>query len=210
MKIVPAILTDQREDLQTLLNRAEQFAEYVQIDFMDGSFVPSRSVFPQDLQGIATSMACEAHLMVERPDEYLGDLLSFGFRRIVFHWEANTNPESLIGAIKQQGCEAGIAINPETDVTHLDHLVSQVDAVLFLSVTPGFYGSTFVPSVLDKIRRFRQSHPSTVIGIDGGVALDNLVEIKMVGVSYACVGSRIMLDEKPAERYDEFAERARR
>jgi len=52
MKIVPAILTDQREDLQTLLNRAEQFAEYVQIDFMDGSFVPSRSVFPQDLQGI--------------------------------------------------------------------------------------------------------------------------------------------------------------
>jgi len=101
-------------------------------------------------------------------------------------------------------------MNPETDVTHLDHLVSQVDAVLFLSVIPGFYGSAFVPSVLDKIRRFRQIHPSTVIGIDGGVALDNLVEIKMAGVSYACVGSRIMLDENPAERYDEFAERARR
>jgi ribulose-phosphate 3-epimerase len=210
MKIVPAILTDQREDLQTLLTRAEQFAEYVQIDFMDGSFVPSRSVFPGDLQGITTSLACEAHLMVERPDEYLRDLLAFGFRRIIFHFEANTNAESLITAIKQQGCEAGIALNPDTSFTHLDDLVSQIDAVLFLSVNPGFYGSAFIPSVLDKIRRFRQSHPSTVIGIDGGVALDNVMEIKMVGVTYACVGSRIMLSENPADRYRELSERAMR
>ena len=207
MKIVPAILTDQREDLQTLLNRAEQFAEYVQIDFMDGSFVPSRSVSPADLQGITTSLACEAHLMVERPAEYLHDLAAFGFRRIIFHFEANTNPESLITAIKKHGCEAGIALNPNTDVRHVDHLVSRVDAVLFLSVNPGFYGSAFIPAVLDKIQQFRKSHPSTVVGIDGGVALDNVVDIKMAGVTYACVGSRIMLDEKPGERYEEFRER---
>jgi len=210
MKIVPAILTDQRDDFQTLLTTAERFAQYVQIDFMDGSFVPSRSVSPADLQGITTSVACEAHLMVERPAEYVHDLVAFGFRRIIFHFEANSNSESLIAAIKEQGCEAGIALNPNTEVRHVDHLVSRVDAVLFLSVNPGFYGSAFIPSVLDKIRRFRQSHPSTVIGIDGGVALDNVMEIKMVGVTYACVGSRIMLSENPADRYRELRERAMR
>jgi len=208
MRIVPSILTDRRKDLRRLLNQAEEFAEYVQVDFMDGRFVPSRSVSPADLHGIATTMPCEAHLMVEHPEEFVRDLVSFGFRRIIFHIEAKTDPLTTIRSIKQHECEVGVALNPGTDLTHLDGLISQIDSVLFLAVNPGFYGSPFIPEVLEKIRLFRQTHPSMVTGIDGGVALDNIVEIKALGVSYACVGSRVMMSKNPGESYRRFRERA--
>lgn len=83
MEIVPAILTDQLEQLQSTLKIAEAFSDYVQIDFMDGVFVPSRSVSPRELRDISTSLACEAHLMVEEPEIYLNDLKRFGFRPLL-------------------------------------------------------------------------------------------------------------------------------
>jgi ribulose-phosphate 3-epimerase len=208
MRIVPSILTDRRKDLRRLLNQAMEFAEYVQIDFMDGRFVPSESVSPADLRGITTTVPCEAHLMVEHPEQFLPDLVSFGFRRIIFHIEAKTDALTTIRSIKQHRCEVGVALNPETNLTHVDGLISEIDSVLFLAVNPGFYGSPFIPEVLDKIRRFRHTHRTMVVGIDGGVALDNIVEIKALGVSYACVGSRVMLSENPGESYRRFRERA--
>jgi len=209
MKIVPAVLTDRLDQLRDILKKAEEFTDYVQIDFMDGLFVPSKSVSPKDITGVKTSLVCEAHLMVEKPAEYLTDLKRFGFKRIIFHCEADSHPRAVIRTIKEQGIESGIAINPETDISGLDSLVSELDSVLFLSVRPGFYGSPFIPSVLDKIRGFRERYPSVVIGIDGGVALDNISEINSLGVDYACVGSRIFLSEDPAGSYGELEEKAK-
>ena len=82
MEIVPAILTDRLELLQSTLKIAGSFTDYVQIDFMDGVFVPSRSVSPRELSHTSTSLVCEAHLMVEEPEIYLKDLKRFGFRPI--------------------------------------------------------------------------------------------------------------------------------
>jgi ribulose-phosphate 3-epimerase len=204
MKIVPSILTDQLERLRDILSTAERFTDYVQIDFMDGLFVPSKSVLPQDMDRITTALDREAHLMVEKPEQYVSDLKLLGFKRIIFHYEADAHPQGVIRAIKEQNMEAGMAINPETDVSRLEGFVSELDSVLFLSVSPGFYGSPFIPSVLQKIGGFRRRHPAIVIGIDGGVALDNISEINSLGVNYACVGSRIFLSEDPEARYREF------
>ncbi len=208
MKIVPAILTDQLEALRNTLKTAEEFTDYVQIDFMDGLFVPSKSVSPKELDGIKTTLACEAHIMVEKPGQYLTELKSFGFKRIIFHYEGDAHPKNVITAIREQGIQAGMAINPETDISDLEDFVSQLDSVLFLSVHPGFYGSPFIPSVLEKIQKFRQIYPAIEIGIDGGVGLDNVLQIKASGVNYACVGSRIFLSEDPARSYREFEVRA--
>jgi ribulose-phosphate 3-epimerase len=201
---VPAILTDNVEHLRSTLTQAEEFTDYVQIDFMDGRFVPSKSVSPKEINGIGTTLTCEAHIMVKKPGQYLRDLKSFGFRRIIFHYEADSHPRALIRRIKEQGMEAGMAINPETDISGLHDFVPELDAVLFLSVNPGFYGSAFIPTVLDKIRSFREVHSSIVIGIDGGVELDNLSRIQASGVNYACVGSRIFLSDAPAKSYEEL------
>lgn len=208
MKIVPSILTDRLEKLEDILKKAEEFTDYVQMDFMDGLFVPSKSIWPKDIYGIKTTLVCEAHLMVEKPEQYLNDLKFFGFKRIIFHYEADSHPRTVIRIIKEEGIEAGIAINPETDISHLKDLISALDSVLFLSVRPGFYGSPFIPSVLDKIRKFRQLYPSIVIGIDGGVALDNISKIRSLGVNYACVGSRIFLSEDPGGSYRELEKKA--
>lgn len=208
VRIVPAILTDNVEHLRSTLTQAEEFTDYVQIDFMDGRFVPSKSVSPKEINGIGTTLTCEAHIMVKKPGQYLRDLKSFGFRRIIFHYEADSHPRALIRRIKEQGMEAGMAINPETDISGLHDFVPELDAVLFLSVNPGFYGSAFIPTVLDKIRSFREVHSSTVIGIDGGVELDNLSRIQASGVNYACVGSRIFLSDAPAKSYEELERKA--
>ena len=208
MKIVPAILTDRLEELQNLLGKAETFADYVQIDFMDGLLVPSRSVSPRDLDAVRTSLACEAHLMVEKPDQYVTDLAAFGFRRAIFHYEAVPDRRAIVARIRQEGMEVGVAVNPETDVSRLENLVTDVDSVLFMSVRPGFYGSPFIPGVIDKIRAFREAHPSVVIGIDGGVGVENLSEIRAAGVDYACVGSRIFLSENPMESFRRLTEMA--
>ena len=208
MRIVPAILTDNPQDLKLMLGQAEVFTDFVQIDFMDGDFVPSKSVTPEDLAEIEIRIGWEAHLMVRDPIDYLSSLNKKGLKRVIFHWEANPNPESIVSALRDLGLAVGLAINPETALSQFEDLVPHIDSVLFLSVHPGFYGSPFVEEVLEKVREFRYRFPSTVIGIDGGVALDNIQRLKSLNMDYACVGSRIFRHDDPRKSYEEFAKAA--
>ena len=199
MKIVPAILTDNPQDLKRMLAQAETFTDFVQIDFMDGDFVPSKSVSPEDLAEIEIRIGWEAHLMVKDPIHYLSSLNKEGLKRVIFHSEADPHPESIVSALRDLGLSVGLAINPETALSQFEGLVPHIDSVLFLSVHPGFYGSPFVEEVLEKVREFRHQFPSTVIGIDGGVALDNIQRLKSLNMDYACVGSRIFRHDDPGK-----------
>jgi ribulose-phosphate 3-epimerase len=208
MRIVPAILADNPQDLKRMLGQAEAFTDFVQIDFMDGDFVPSKSVTPEDLAEIEIRIGWEAHLMVKDPIDYLSSLNKKGLKRVIFHFEADTHPESIVSALRDLGLAVGLAINPETGVSQFENLVPHIDSVLFLSVHPGFYGSPFVEEVLEKVREFRSRFPSTVIGIDGGVALDNIQRLKSLKMDYACVGSRIFRHDDPGKSYEEFVKAA--
>ena len=204
MKIVPAILTDKVQDLKLMLAQAETFSDFVQIDFMDASFVPSQSIAPKDLAEIKINIGWEAHLMVKEPINYLSSLNRDGLKRIIFHWKASPHPESIVSAVRNLGLEVGLAINPETILSQFEGLVDKIDSVLFLSVHPGFYGSPFIAEVLEKIGAFRSHFPATMIGIDGGISLDNIRRVKSSGVDYACVGSRIFRHDDPRKSYEEF------
>ena len=204
MKIIPALLTDNPQDFKLMLAQAETFTDFVQIDFMDGSFVPSKSIGPEDLAEIKMGIGWEAHLMVKDPIHSLSSLNRAGLKRAIFHWEADPRPESIVSAIRDLGLAVGLAINPETSLSQFERIVPQIDSVLFLSVHPGFYGSPFIGEVLEKIREFRSHFPSTLIGIDGGISLDNIQRVKSSGVDYACVGSRIFRHDNPRKRYEEF------
>lgn len=208
MRIVPAILTDNPQDLKRMLGQAEAFTDFVQIDFMDGDFVPSKSVTPKDLAEIEIRIGWEAHLMVKDPIDYLSPPNKEGLERVIFHWEANPHPESVVSALRDLGLAVGLAINPETALSQFEDLVPHIDSVLFLSVHPGFYGSPFVEEVLEKVREFRSRFPSTVMGIDGGVALDNIQRLKSLKMDYACVGSRIFRHDDPGKSYEEFVKAA--
>jgi ribulose-phosphate 3-epimerase len=208
MKIVPAILTDNSQNLKRMLGQAETFTDFVQIDFMDGDFVPSKSIAPEDLAEIEISIGWEAHLMVKDPIGYLSSLNKVGLKRVIFHWEADSHRESIVSAIRDLGLAVGLAINPETALSQFANVVPNIDSVLFLSVHPGFYGSPFVEEVLEKIGEFRSRFPSVVIGIDGGVALENIQRLKALKMDYACVGSRIFRHDDPRKSYEEFARAA--
>ena len=159
IRAVPAILTDDLKALETMVRQTETFTSYAQFDIMDGQFVPSRSITSEHIAKLAMKLNWEAHLMVLNPEKCIGDFQRAGARKIVFHYEATASPQEVISLIRNLGMRAGLAVNPETAVATILPLASEVDSVLFLSVNPGFYGSQFIPEVLDKIAEFRQAQP---------------------------------------------------
>jgi len=201
MKIVPAVLTDKLDDLKRMISAAESFCDLVQIDIMDGKFVPSKSISAEDLSKIKTDLKLEIHLMVEEPSRYLEPFKKAGAKRIVFHYESKENPSEVISKIRALGMEAGIAINPETPVSKLEKYLKDIDVLLFLSVNPGFYGSKFIPEVCDKARALKDRKEKPVIAMDGGLKADNILMIKDSGVDLACVGSGVFGKGDPAENY---------
>jgi ribulose-phosphate 3-epimerase len=201
IRVVPAVLTDDAESLKKMANLAETFTDYVQIDIMDGNFVPSSSVSCGQITDLETSLAWEAHLMVEHPETCLDDLQRAGAKKVVFHFEDKSPAEKTISLIREKGMEAGLAVNPETGIDDFVHLIDKVDSVLFLSVNPGFYGAKFIPEVLDKLVTFRQARPDIETGIDGGIKENNVALIAGTGVDVIFVGSAIFLQPDPAASY---------
>jgi ribulose-phosphate 3-epimerase len=201
IQIVPAILTDDPKALENMVRQTETFASYAQFDVMDGQFVPSRSITAGHIAGLIMKLKWEAHLMVKRPETYIEDFKRAGAQKIVFHYEATSSPQKVTALIKNLGLGVGLAVNPETPVAAITPLTSEVDSVLFLSVNPGFYGSQFLPGVLDKISAFRRAQPDMEIGIDGGIKEDNIAKIARSGVDVIYVGSAIFRQPQPGESY---------
>ena len=205
VSVVPAILTDDPQALKTMVRQAEAFCDYVQFDIMDGRFVPSRSIECEHIASLNTTLAWEAHLMVENPEDYVADFLKAGARRITFHYEASSHPEKVINLIKGLGLEAGLALNPETPVSAILPLVSEVASVLFLSVHPGFYGSSFLPEVLPKVAELRSLYPEVETGIDGGIKEGNIAQVAQAGVDIIYAGSAVFLKPQPEEGYQRLS-----
>lgn len=206
--VVPAILTDDPKSLEAMVRKAETFTGYVQFDIMDGQFVPSHSISCQQLAAVPKKLHWEAHLMTVRPEEHLDCLRKAGAQKVVFHFEAAPSPEAVIAQARRLGLGAGLAINPETPVSAFLPLAGAVDSVLFLTVHPGFYGSRFLPEVLDKVAELRRAMPNMEIGVDGGMKESNVAQIARLGVDSIYVGSAIFLQTDPAACFRHLTELA--
>jgi ribulose-phosphate 3-epimerase len=209
IRIVPAILTNDPAALEKMVRAAETFTDFVQIDVMDGEFVPSRSISYQDIAVVKPKFKWEVHLMVQHPENYIEGFKKAGAQKIVFHFEVETDREKTIKSIRKLGMQVGLAVNPKTTIKDFTPLVKKVDGVLFLSVEPGFYGAKFIPEVLDKVVEFHKVCPKMTTGIDGGVKEENVGEIAHTGVNAICVGSAIFNRPDPAVAYRHLKELAR-
>jgi len=208
MKIVPAILTDDAHDFQDKLSQCEKFCGLAQVDVMDGKFVPSKSVGLEVLSSIKTRLELEFHLMVDNPLEYLDAAKKSGIKRIIFHYESKFTPhDELMDKIKALDMQAGLAINPQTQISQVEHLFSGIDLLLFMAVNPGYYGSPFIPEVLDKVKRVAEKKHGFILALDGGVKESNILDIKRAGVELACVGSGIFKGDDIAENYRKLAKK---
>jgi ribulose-phosphate 3-epimerase len=199
--IVPAILTENPEALANMVCQAETFADFVQVDIMDGRFVPSRSIACGDIVAVSPKLRWEAHLMVRQPEEQLQCFARAGAERIVFHFEATSSPLRIIKLVRHLGVKVGLAANPETPLTATLSLADSVDSVLFLTVHPGFYGAKFLPEVLDKVIELRSRKPNLEIGVDGGIKEGNVAEVARLGVDFICVGSAIFAQPDPGASF---------
>ncbi|MDV2989435.1 MAG: ribulose-phosphate 3-epimerase [Dehalogenimonas sp.] len=204
IRIVPAILTDDSVALKTMAYMIKDVADWVQVDIMDGEFVPSHSINWQEVKATQMPFEWEAHLMVMEPGDFISGFKSAGAQRIIFHFEATHDPTGVITAAREQGVGIGMAINPETTVTQVAGLLPLLDSVLLLSVHPGFYGAEYIPEVLDKVGQLRTLVPDISISIDGGIKEDNILEVAASGVNDICVGSGIFRADDPAAAYLKF------
>jgi len=201
IRVVPAILTDDPSTLEKMIHQAKNFTDYVQIDIMDGHFVPSKSITWEQVADLPVKLNWEAHLMVMQPEKCLKGFKQAGASKIIFHHEVTTSPHDVISRIKNLGLEVGLAVNPDTPVSAIVPCINEIDSILLLTVTPGFYGSKFIPEVMDKVAELRSIKPEIEIGVDGGVKENNIREIASAGVDYICVGSAVFMQTDPAESY---------
>ena len=196
-KIIPAILTSDPAELLEGLRVLKGEASWVQIDIMDGKFVPNTSVNVFELGEACQFFNLEIHLMVENPEKYLEDCKGIGAKRVIFHLEATDDPEAVLRKMEEYGFQKAIALNPATPVSKLAPYIEKLDAILLMSVNPGFQAQEFIPDVLKKIPEIRRLKQDILIGLDGGVNTENIKGVFEAGADYACVGSAVMKSADP-------------
>jgi len=192
--ITPSILSADFGRLQDEVASVEQYADWLQLDVMDGHFVPNLSFGAPVAKWIKTLLPLDVHLMVTNPADRIAEFQAIGAKHITFHAEAVPTTEArkaLMKAIRKTGATVGIALNPETPVSAIDDVVGEVDMVLVMSVHPGFGGQMFIPSVLTKIAELRRAHPTLMIQIDGGIDTVSAKQAREAGANNLVAGSTI-------------------
>ncbi len=176
-------------------------ADLIHFDVMDNHFVPNLSVGPMVCAAIRphATVPIDVHLMVSPVDRIIPDFARAGASIISFHPEASVHVDRTIGLIHDEGCKAGLVINPATPLHWLDHTLAQLDLVLVMSVNPGFGGQAFIEHTLGKIAAIRSRIDTQVaaggrpvmLEVDGGVKADNIGRVAAAGADVFVAGSAI-------------------
>ncbi len=202
--IAPSLLSANFLRLQdecNMLNESE--ADWFHLDVMDGCFVPNISFGMPIIQQIrkATTKICDVHLMIVEPEKYAEAFKDAGADILTVHFEACTHLHRNIQQIKSLGMQAGVALNPHTQVELLHNVLQDIDLVCMMSVNPGFGGQKFIPQIIQKIialsKMIIEQNLNVKIEIDGGVTLENAKEILEAGADVLVAGNTIFGSADP-------------
>jgi len=173
-------------------------ADVVHFDVMDNHYVPNLTFGPmvcKSLRDYGITAPIDVHLMVKPVDELIPAFAKAGADIITFHPEASEHVDRSLQLIKDNGCKAGLVLNPATPLHVLEYVMDKLDVILLMSVNPGFGGQSFIPSTLTKLKAVKQlineSGRDIRLEIDGGVKVDNIAEIAEAGADMFVAGSAI-------------------
>ncbi|MGB5131575.1 MAG: ribulose-phosphate 3-epimerase [Steroidobacteraceae bacterium] len=173
-------------------------ADWIHFDVMDNHYVPNLTIGPlicKALRKHGVTAPIDVHLMVDPVDRLVPEFAEAGATWISFHPEASRHVDRTIRLIRESGCRPGLALNPATPLSWLDHTLEHIDLLLLMSVNPGFAGQQFITPVLGKLREARQRIEAggreLRLEIDGGVKLDNIGAIAAAGADAFVAGSAI-------------------
>lgn len=206
IKIAPSVLASDFANIQTeieMLNASE--ADYIHVDIMDGVFVPNISFGIPVTEAISkhAKKPLDVHLMIVEPDRYLEAFKKAGANIISVHFEACNHLHRTLQAIKELGCQAGVALNPHTSIHLLEDVIMDIDLVCLMSVNPGFGGQKFIENTYHKVRQLKslikRKGANTMIEIDGGVNQINAPMLAEAGADVLVAGSFVFSAANPKE-----------
>ncbi|MEL4024354.1 ribulose-phosphate 3-epimerase [Lysinibacillus endophyticus] len=205
IKIAPSILAANFAKLGQEVKEVEEAgAELIHIDVMDGHFVPNITMGPIVVEALRplTTIPLDVHLMIENPDSYIEQFAKAGADYISVHVEACRHLHRTIQLIRSYNIKPGVVLNPHTPIESIQHILEDVDFVLFMTVNPGFGGQKFISSVVPKIealsRIIKERGLNIEIEIDGGINAETIVPCAKAGANIFVAGSAIYNQEDRA------------
>ncbi|KOS62613.1 ribulose-phosphate 3-epimerase [Lysinibacillus agricola] len=202
IQIAPSILAADFAKLGEEVKAVEKAgAQLIHIDVMDGHFVPNISFGSIVLDAIRplTDLPLDVHLMIENPDQYIEQFAKAGADYITVHVEACRHLHRTIQLIRSYGVKPGVVLNPHTPIESIQHVLEDIDMVLFMTVNPGFGGQKFIHSVVPKIEALaaiiKERNLDIAIEIDGGINAETIIPCAKAGATIFVAGSAIYSKE---------------
>lgn len=206
MKVGVSFLTRNESLEETIKKIDESSADYIHVDMMDGVFVDEANYSVADLKKMFKNISkpLDVHMMVCSPNKYVKEFTKLkNVEYLTLHYESHRRPIDVINMIRHTNMKVGIAINPETKVSHIVPLLNHIDQVLVMSVKPGKGGQKFMNEILYKIETLKdireENNYHYIISVDGGINNETAKLCKDSGADMVVSGSYVVLSDD----YDE-------
>lgn len=196
IEIIPAILTNSPEEARALLSLCDNVSNRTQIDIIDGEFSKNKTVFPESFEDEVYTTKLDFHLMVKEPINWIDRCIRGNADRIIGQIELMSDQVAFVNKVIEKGVLVGLAVDLDTEISRLDEeTLSLVDVVLVMSVNAGFGGQTYDKRALEKISKLAELRASNnyhfKICDDGGVTLQNELDVIKAGSDEVAIGKRI-------------------